>query len=80
MNYDTYILPSYWASYIINGDASGLDNVELDIIKQWEKAAGVKLQSCLGCSDEEQFIRHHSVYPEVLACNCLEYYFKVKEE
>ena len=31
----TYILPVYWASYLINADDSGLSEDELDVINEW---------------------------------------------
>jgi hypothetical protein len=31
----TYTLPAYWASYLINGDASGLDDGEQQQIDRW---------------------------------------------
>ncbi len=33
----TFILPSYWASALINGDYSGLDETETQQVKDWEK-------------------------------------------
>lgn len=30
-----YIAPSYWASYIVNGDASGLSNEEIEACEDW---------------------------------------------
>ena len=35
MNTETYILPAYWASYLINGDASGLSNDEQAECDAW---------------------------------------------
>jgi hypothetical protein len=74
MKVDTYSLPAYWASFLVNGDASGLDDVELGIIKKWMDVAGVK-GACLSCSDEPEFRRYHSAYPEVLATDCLDFHF-----
>lgn len=31
----TYVLPSYWASYLINGDDSGLEEGERAQINEW---------------------------------------------
>ena len=33
----TYTLPIYWASYLINGDHSGLDEGEKEVIDSWIK-------------------------------------------
>jgi hypothetical protein len=35
MNTETYILPAYWASYLINGDASGLSDDEQAECDAW---------------------------------------------
>ena len=35
MKKETYILPVYWASYIINGDASGMDDDEQAACDSW---------------------------------------------
>ena len=32
-----YSLPAYWACYLINGDATGLDDGEQETIDQWLK-------------------------------------------
>ena len=35
MTTETYTLPEYWASYLINGDASGLEDGEMEEIDGW---------------------------------------------
>lgn len=35
MTTETYTLPIYWASYLINGDASGLEDNEQEEIDAW---------------------------------------------
>lgn len=74
-----YTLPSYWASYLINGDHSGLEdqdkekcdlfiNSMLDVYpKFW----------CLGCSEESYFSRTNDSGTEKLACDVLEYFFDI---
>ena len=46
----TYTLPAYWASYLINGDASGLEPGEQEQIDAWLAKEG--LPSPVSCSDE----------------------------
>lgn len=53
MNTKTFTLPEYWASYLINGDFSGLDIVEKASIDTF-LAAHPNL-SCVDCSDEAWF-------------------------
>jgi hypothetical protein len=35
MDIQTYTLPGNWAAYLINGDESGYDEGEIDLIDQW---------------------------------------------
>lgn len=55
INTITYKLPSYWASYLINGDASGLEDNEQEQIDAWterqRKSANTSLFSCADCSE-----------------------------
>ncbi len=53
MKTETYSLPAYWASYLINGDASGLDRFEIKEIDCW--CRGNNVGNCLDCSDEAGF-------------------------
>jgi hypothetical protein len=50
---NTYILPSYWASALINGDYSGMEDGEEKILNEWIKR--VKPGYCVGCSEESWF-------------------------
>jgi hypothetical protein len=49
----TYTLPAYWASYLINGDASGLEAGEQEIIDSFLARNG--LDSPVDCSEEAYF-------------------------
>lgn len=40
MKTEKYILPAYWASYLINGDGSGLTAAEADQIESWLESEG----------------------------------------
>lgn len=44
-----FTLPSFWASYLVNGDASGLDDHEIKAIDRWLDANN--LSSPLGYED-----------------------------
>ncbi len=48
-----YVLPSYWASYLINGDASGLEDGEQDEIDRWVEQ--VNPGHCVDCSEDTWF-------------------------
>lgn len=75
MEIEEYTLPAYWASYLINGDASGLEDGEQERIDAWLKAHGNPW--CLGCSDESYF--KHTFYDVggELAGDALDYQFDV---
>lgn len=46
-------LPAYWASYLINGDASGLETGEREVIDQYLASEGLPMP--VSCSDEAWF-------------------------
>lgn len=52
---DVYILPSWWASYLINSDASGLEDSELAEIDDFCKGLG----PCVDVSEEPYFSWHN---------------------
>ena len=68
--------PSYWASYLIYADASGLEDNEIEACDAWLKAEFSRQSySCVDCVDVG-FMRYHdaaSFYP--LAADCAEYTF-----
>ena len=73
---ETYTLPAHWASYLINGDSSGLDNGEIQRILEWLDRH--PRQNCVSCSEQPTFERWYDA--EGLACNCLEYTFHKEGE
>ena len=50
-----YTLPIYWASYLVNGDSSGMEDGESDQVDQFIESE--KLGPCEGCYGEPSF-RH----------------------
>lgn len=72
----TATAPSHWASYLINGDASGLDDDEKNACDAWIAREG--LGDPVDCSDAG-FIRAHDAFREwPLASDCQEYTFIVR--
>lgn len=70
-----YILPSGWASALINADESGLSDEECVALGEWENA--IKPGYCYAVSENSEFVGMHdawSYYP--YACDCAEYFFK----
>ena len=75
MKIETYSLPAFWASALINGDFSGLEDGDAAILRIW-LAQHPELGGCLSCTDEPGFRKHHDA-PEVLACDSLDFSFPV---
>jgi hypothetical protein len=56
MKTETYILPAYWASYLINGDASGLEEEDQRACDAW--LARNPGGSCVDCG--ESYFSHRN--------------------
>ncbi len=69
-----YTLPEFWASYLINGDASGMEDNEQSEIDEFLK--NENLGFCLSCSDEPEFKWRNDA--NNLGGNCLVYVFEQK--
>ena len=70
----TYKLPAQWASALINGDWSGLEEREEEQLTR--VIAGEGLPDPFDVSDEPEFLKYHDAQPYgVLACDCLTYTF-----
>lgn len=67
-----YVLPSCWASYLVNGDASGLEEHEKGNVDTFLAKEG--LRECCDCS-AESFFSHRP--DSGLAGDCLNYRFKL---
>ena len=68
--------PIYWASYLINSDASGMDDNEITACDAWLRAEFSRVRyDCVDCVGVG-FMRYHdaaSHYP--LAADCAEFTF-----
>ena len=67
-----YVLPSCWASYLVNGDSSGLEEREKAEADAFLAKEG--LRECCDCS-AESFFSHRP--DSGLAGDCLNYRFKL---
>lgn len=75
MEHDTYTLPAFWASYLINHDATGMDASERAAVDEWreENNAGV----CVDHSVEPIFCARHDAREVVpFGCECLTFTFE----
>jgi len=70
----TYILPSYWASYLLNGDESGIQSEDMYFCDEF--LAKHNLPSPVSCSDESWFA-HRNDSNNRLAGDVLTYSFLV---
>ena len=68
----TLTAPSSWASYLINGDASGIDDAERKAADAWIAVVG---RAPVSCTDAG-FLRHHTAHDFMpLAADCQHYTF-----
>jgi hypothetical protein len=68
------VAPSYWASYLINGDSSGLTAVEKLAADDWLKDQALWEFDCVDCQDAG-FRWRHDASKFALAGDCQTYTF-----
>ena len=56
-------LPAYWASSLINGDDSGIDENEIQQIDETLEHLGLEAMSCCSMEDEAEFELRPSYLP-----------------
>ena len=71
-----YRLPAHWASYFVNGDATGFDDDELERIEQWEHDHPDEY--CVAIDDEVDFCQDGD--DNELACDRRIYLFEKLED
>lgn len=76
-------LPAYWASALVNGDTTGLEDEEEATMNQWIEWASEEYNINAGqpvdVSDEPEFASRHDASPDVLATDVLTYTYFVNE-
>jgi hypothetical protein len=74
---ESFVLPAFLASYLINGDDTGLSISEVNSLHDFMSANN--LESCLSCGDEPFFSSFHD-YRSVVnhGIECLRFDFKLK--
>ena len=74
MNTTTYTLPTHWASALINGDWSGLNELDEEALTRVMFNEG--LPDCVDVLDDSSFRKYHDAQPYgVLACDCSTFIF-----
>lgn len=68
-----YELPAYWASYLINGDDSGIEESESKACDSFITREGLEKWTCADCSRESYF--SHGNDGTNLGCDTLRYTF-----
>lgn len=75
---ETYELPAFWASALINHDWTGLEDEDAEALLLWLE--DVAPDYCIDVSDEPFFTKWHDAQKYALACDCLVYTFQFLEE
>ena len=68
--FETYDLPAHWASYLINGDCSGLEPEDIELCDTKTKDLG----SCVDVSEDTFFGQFNG-----LGCDLATYTFRLDE-
>lgn len=76
MKTSTYILPAHWASALINGDTSGMEDAEEKELDDW--LALEQPGYCVDCEDNVGFSWHNDA--TALGGDCMTFTFHTIEE
>ena len=68
-------LPIYWASFLINGDSSGLEDGEENLIKETLDYLELSSSECVDVSDDYSFRWGRSDLPDLLGGDYAVYTF-----
>lgn len=71
----TLTAPSHWASYLINGDASGLEDCDINECDRWLRSEFGRDGLTPVDAIEVGFMRWHDAAHSTLAADCSEYTF-----
>ncbi len=75
---ETYELPIHWASYFVNGDATGLHNDDQASADDWwDETFSGRDVSCCGVSEDHWFAKYHDADDYCLACDVATFSFLI---
>ncbi len=66
MKFETVTGPAYWASYLVNGDTSGITGQEQRQADAWRERNGVV--NVVSADDEARFTRYYGIYDPLADC------------
>ena len=69
----TLWLPEFWASALINGDFSGLNDDDEKALRRWIKHHPPQFSNPTDVSDMREFRKNHDADGYVLPCDCAEF-------
>lgn len=58
----TFEAPEFWASYLLNGDSSGLSDTDLKQVESYLEAELPEGASIVSCADEGRFTWSYRLY------------------
>lgn len=67
MNFVSITGPACWASYLVNGDASGIDTTEREHADAWLLLNEVA--NVVDCEDEPRFTWYYGVHDTLATCS-----------
>jgi hypothetical protein len=73
----TLTAPSYWASYLINDDASGMDDEEIKACDTWLKFQFSRKHAICVDAEEVGYMVWHDAKLYALPADCCEYTFLI---
>ena len=78
MQIETYELPAFWASALINSDYSGMDEADEEALEAWMTDTFVGVHStCVDVAYETGFTRWHDANLYVKACEAATFTFHI---
>ena len=76
---ETATAPAYWASYLINGDDSGIEDDERQAADDWIERLGFGCP--VSCEPDSEFTVYHDAWNEYpFACETETYEFLIRME
>jgi len=82
MKIESFILPTHWASAMINGDVTGYDDDDIEAINLFSDHMVKEYGRCwcLDVTDDNGFLKYHDAETYgILACDCSTFTFDITQ-